>query len=41
MLTVAHERWVLEVGASSTAAQGEVVTTALQALAAVAVIGAS
>ncbi|GEP70800.1 GGDEF domain-containing protein [Cellulomonas soli] len=41
VLTVAHERWVLEVGASSTAAQGEVVTTALQALAAVAVIGAS
>lgn len=41
LLSVSHEQWVLEVGASATAAQGDVVTTALQALAVVAVLGAS
>ncbi|MGN8244251.1 diguanylate cyclase domain-containing protein [Cellulomonas soli] len=41
VVTVQYETWVLEVGASPTAAHGEVVTTALQALTAVAVVGAS
>ncbi|WP_448630842.1 hypothetical protein [Cellulomonas soli] len=41
VVAVEYDSWVLEVGASPTAAHGDVVTTALQALAAVAVVGAS